>query len=84
MYYNGKFDEVRQVDLEEKIGAFIYNYANRDEYLINEDLSYDLGKKILQMIVVELRPDLAAVGEKISAAKKWKISDGKVTEIYED
>ena len=54
MKHNDKFDIER---LENKIGAFIYDYANKDDYLINEDLSYDLGKRILQMVVAELRPD---------------------------
>lgn len=78
MYYNDKFDADQQVDLEERIAALVFDKAEttRGNDNVSEQSANDLGKKILQIVVAELRPDLVA--------KKWKISDGNATEIYED
>jgi len=79
MKYNDKFDADQQVDLEERIAAIIFDEAEVGPFgneSVEEQSANDLSKKILQMVVAELRPDLVA--------KKWRISDGNTTEIYED
>lgn len=79
MYYNDKFDADQQVDLEERIAALIYDEAETGPFgneEVDEQSANDLSKKILQMVVAELRPDLVA--------HKWRISEGNATEIYED
>lgn len=79
MYYNDKFDADQQVDLEERIAAIIFDEAEVGPFgneSVEEQSANDLSKKILQMVVAELRPDLVA--------HKWRISDENATEIYED
>ena len=78
MKYNDKFDADQQVDLEERIAALIFDEGEGPfgELAVNEESANEQNKKILQMVVAELRPDLVA--------HKWRISDGNATEIYED
>lgn len=57
--YNDNFDPGQQVDLEEAISAAIFDFDyGEDSMRPSEDACNGLGRKILLMVMSQIRPDL--------------------------
>ena len=74
MGYNDKFDADEQITLEEQIAATILDDPEAD---ILDEYAAELGRKILRLVVAQLRPDLLDPLAVIAATEDAQIEDAK-------